>query len=207
MKIAIIGAGSVGQALASGWSKAGHKIFFGVRNPQEEKARALQTSGKGTAVTNADAVREAEVVVLSTPWKATEAAIRACGELKGKVVIDCTNPLTEKLELERGFTTSGGEQVAQWAKGAQVFKAMNQVGYALMDNPKFSSGVKPVMFVAGEGSGKCTVLTLVSELGFEPIDAGDLKVARLLEPYALLWIHLAISRGLGRDFAFGLLRR
>jgi len=197
----------VGQALGSGWKKAGHEIFYGVRHPQDDKSRALQANGTGRVMTNAEAVRSADVTVLSTPWNGTQAAIRACGDLQGKIVIDCTNPLNANLALDRGFTTSGGEQVAQWAKGAQVFKTMNQVGYALMDHPAFPSGQKPVMFVAGDGAGKESVLQLVADLGFEAIHAGDLTYARLLEPYAALWIHLAVFRDIGRDFAFGLLRK
>jgi len=83
---------------------------------------------------------------------------------------------------------------------------MNQVGYEVMANPVFAAG-KPVMFVAGDdAAGKKVVLDLVSSLGFEAIDAGGLAIARLLEPFAMLWIHLMARRNLGRDFAFSLLR-
>jgi len=208
MKIAIIGAGNVGTALGAGWTKAGHQIIYGVRNPQDEKARELTRSQpKARLASNRDAVRDAEVVVLATPWGATEAAIRESGDLTGKILIDATNPLKDLSGLDRGHNTSGGEQVAQWAKGAKVFKTMNQVGYALMDHPTFASGVKPVMFVAGDGAGKKTVLQLIGQLGFEAIDAGGLEQARLLEPYALLWIRLALVQGQGRDFAFAILRK
>jgi 8-hydroxy-5-deazaflavin:NADPH oxidoreductase len=106
--------------------------------------------------------------------------------------------------LAIGFDTSGLETVAGWAKGAQVFKAMNQIGSNLMDGPAFKQG-KPVMFVCGDGSRKNSVLGLVQELGFEAIDAGGSKIARLIEPYAMLWIHLALAQGLGRTFGFSLL--
>jgi 8-hydroxy-5-deazaflavin:NADPH oxidoreductase len=209
MNIAIIGAGNVGQALGRGWAQAGHRIAYGVRNPEDDKARVLAREQPTARVTtNLEAVRQADVVVLSTPWGATEAAIRACGSLAKKVVIDCTNPLKADFSgLDRGFDTSGAEQVAQWAEGAHVFKAMNQVGFGLMDHPTFASGLKPVMFIAGDGNDKKTVLGLVEDLGFEAVDAGGLIYARLLEPYALLWIHLALSQGQGREFAFALLRK
>ena len=209
MKIAIIGAGNVGTALGSGWSKAGHQIVYGVRKPKDDKAGALRKSQpKAEVTTNRDAVRDAIVVVLCTPWAGTEAAIRDCGDLSGKIVIDATNPLKEDFSgLDRGYTTSGAEQVAQWAKGAQVFKTMNQVGANLMDHPTFNLGAKPVMFLAGNGDKKKTVLQLVEQLGFEAIDAGGLEKARLLEPLAMLWIHLALVQGQGRKYAFGLLRK
>jgi 8-hydroxy-5-deazaflavin:NADPH oxidoreductase len=143
--------------------------------------------------------------VLCTPWQATEEAVKSCGDLTGKVLIDCTNPLTPDFTaLEIGHTTSGGEQVAGWASGARVCKAMNQIGAPMMDNPELPS--VPVMFICGDDEAKNVTGSLVTELGFETVDAGDLTVARLLEPYALIWIHLALRRGFGTNFALGLLR-
>lgn len=212
MKIAIIGAGSVGTALGKSWSRAGHEIVFGVRDPASSNAEvAVASAGReAKATTVAGAGAAGEVVVLATPWEATESAIGAAGGLAGKIVIDCTNPLAYRdgeLGLAIGFETSGGEQVAGWAPGAHVFKALNQVGYLAMEDPKFPDGF-PAMFVAGDDAErKPIVLRLMTELGFEAVDAGPLKVSRLLEPYAMLWIHLAYNQGLGRDIAFSLLRR
>jgi 8-hydroxy-5-deazaflavin:NADPH oxidoreductase len=156
--------------------------------------------------TNESAAAAADVVALCTPWQATQQAVQSCGALTGKIVIDCTNPLTADFSaLETGLTTSGAEQVASWAAGARVCKAMNQIGAPMMDDPQLPG--KPVMFVCGDDDqAKSVTAALVSELGFETVDAGDLTLARLLEPYALLWIHLAVRRGFGTNFAFGLLR-
>ena len=166
-------------------------------------------------MSNAEAARDAEIVVLCTPWPATQAAVAACGDLRGKAVIDATNPLKPDLSgLTVGLDASGAEQVAGWVgssapggapEAAQVFKAMNQIGFNRMDAPPFKHGT-PVMFVCGDGDKKPLVLGLVKELGFDTVDAGPLRIARLLEPYALLWIHLALRQGLGRDFGFAVLR-
>lgn len=208
MKIAIVGAGNVGMALGRGWGKEGHRILYGVADPRRERTEQIKSKQPGAEVAiNADAARAAEIVVYATPWEATESAIRESGDLTGKIVIDATNPLKPDASgLVCGFSISGGEQVAQWAKGAEVFKTMNQIGFGLMDHPTFKGAAKPVMFVAGEGTGKPKVVQLVTELGFESVDVGGLEYARLLEPYAMLWIHLALARGQGRDFAFSLLR-
>ena len=105
-----------------------------------------------------------------------------------------------------GYTTSGAEQVAEWAAGAKVFKAFNQTGFNVMANPVFEGG-RAVMFICGDDDAhKPTVLSLAADIGFEAVDAGGLMIARLLEPYAMLWIHLAHAQGLGRGFAFGLLK-
>jgi predicted dinucleotide-binding enzyme len=132
------------------------------------------------------------------------------GNLAGRIVLDCTNPLAvgpDGLGLEIGHGISGGEKVQGWAAGASVFKTLNTTGFSNMAEPAFN-GVKSVMFVAGDDEArKPNVLGLIGELGFEAVDAGPLRIARLLEPHAMLWIHLALNRGYGRDWAFALMRR
>jgi predicted dinucleotide-binding enzyme len=201
VKIAIIGAGNVGRALGGAW-RADHDITYGVRSPDDAKHADLDAA----TATNDAAVASCDVVALCTPWQGTQQAVAACGDLTGKVLIDCTNPLTPDFtSLEIGHTTSGAEQVAAWAPGARVCKAMNQIGAPMMGHPRLPSA--PVMFVCGDDkAAKQVTVDLVTQLGFEAVDAGDLTLARLLEPYALVWIHLALRRGFGTNWAFGLLR-
>src|SRR5579862_8466711 len=212
MKIAIIGAGNVDGTLGAAWARnAGHEILFGVRNPRAEKTQALlrKIGGKARAVAPAEAAASGDVIVLTTPWPATEAAIRSMGNLNGKIILDATNPLArgpDGISLEIGHLISAGEKVQGWAAGASVFKTLNTTGFGNMASPVFK-GVKSVMFVAGDdAAAKPKVMSLVGDLGFEVIDAGPLRNARLLEAHAMLWIDLALARGQGRDFAFGILR-
>jgi predicted dinucleotide-binding enzyme len=210
MKIGIIGAGSVGGTLGQAWARKGHDVFFGVRKPQDDKTRRLVQSigSKARAGTVAEAAAFGQVIVLATPWQAAEAAVRAAGDLTGKALIDCTNPLKPDVSgLEVGFGTSGAERVAQWARGAKVFKAFNTTGSNNMADPVID-GIRTVMFVCGDDEAmKPTILRLATDVGFEAVDAGKLVQARLLEPWAMLWIHLAFSGSVGREFAFALLRR
>ena len=213
MRLAIIGAGNVGGTLGTAWAqKAGHEIFFGVRNPTSDQSQAVvrRLVGRGQAGTPAQAAAFAEFIVLTTPWNAAEAAIRSMGDLSGKIILDATNPLAmgpDGLRLEIGHSISAGEKVQTWAKGALVFKTLNTTGFGNMADPVFR-GVKSVMFVAGDdAANKPKVIELVAALGFDVVDAGPLRNARLLEAHAMLWIELAIKRGLGRDFAFAIVRR
>jgi len=207
MRIAVIGAGSVGQALGRGWTKAGHQVVFGIPDPSPArypKLAAAQLQQPAAAVGGAD------VIVLATPWDKTEAAIASLGDLKDRILIDCTNPLTMTpagMGLALGFESSAAERIAQWAKGAAVFKTLNQTGADNMDRAG-DFAVRPAMFVAGDDDAKKpVVMQLLRDLAFEPIDAGPLANARLLEPLAMLWIDQALRRGRGRDFAFALVRR
>jgi predicted dinucleotide-binding enzyme len=164
---------------------------------------------RGCLSTPQEAVRSTQTVVLAIPWQATETALKGLGDLSGKIVIDCTNPLgmgPNGLELVLGHNTSAGEQVAAWAPGAAVFKTLNQVGAESMDKAQLFP-IRPVMFVAGDDEARKPVVTLVTKLGFEAVDAGPLRNSRLLEAYGMLWIDQALNRGRGRSFAFALIDR
>lgn len=206
MKVAIIGAGNVGRALATGWRKCGHEVTLGVRDPASARATELKQQGFTIAAPN-DATAHADVIVLAVPWGAARAAIESLGALAGKIVIDAINPLTSDMSLAVGHSDSAGETVARLAPGARVVKAFNTTGANNMADSRYGSG-KLVMLVAGDDpEAKATVMSLANDLGFEPVDAGPLAMSRYLEPMAMVWIKLALVQKLGRNFGFALLRR
>src|SRR5256712_328971 len=115
MKIAIVGAGNVGGTLGKGWAKAGHEVVFGVRDPADPKWKDLLAAAGGPtkAARVRDAAATAEVIVLTVPWGAAEDALKNAGNLKGKILLDCTNPLKPDLSgLTHGWTSSGGDLLA-----------------------------------------------------------------------------------------------
>ncbi|MBI2686197.1 MAG: NADPH-dependent F420 reductase [Acidobacteria bacterium] len=210
MKIGIIGAGNVGGTLGSRWAAVGHSVIFASRNPQsaEMQALAAKAGSRARSSTTAEAAAESEVVVLATPWPATKAAVEGTGPLAGKILIDATNPLLPDLSgLECGMTTSGAEQVAAWAPGARVVKAFNTIGSNVMGNPLFDGKAAVLFYCGDDAEAKAVVRQLAVELGFDAHDAGPLTQARLLEPFALLWISLAILRGYGRGIGFQFMQR
>ncbi len=201
MRIAILGAGNVGTALGRRFAEVGHEVVFGVRDPE----RARDGLAGLPVTTNREATSRAEVVVLAVPFGAVEAAVDGC-DLDGKIVVDATNPLTmtEKgLALTAGFDTSGAEQVAAAIPGAKIVKCFNSTGYANMTDASGS-----MMFACGDDPDATEIVRkLAEEIGFEAVAIGDLTKARLLEPLALLWIQLAFTTDLKRDFAFRIERR
>lgn len=202
MNIAILGAGNVGATLGNRFAECGYSVSFGVPNPQKYTDRGLS----GTIGTVAEVTQAAEIILLAVPSNAIEQAIKECGDLRGKILIDATNPLgmTEKgLALTVGFTTSGAEKIAALAPEAKLVKCFNQTGFGNMATPNGS-----VMFVCGNDPGANEIVRqLAAEIGFDAVSAGDLAQARLLEPLAMLWIHLAFTTELGRDFAFRIQRK
>jgi 8-hydroxy-5-deazaflavin:NADPH oxidoreductase len=204
MRIAIVGAGSVGATLGRAWLERGEDIVWGLRNPADPKHAALP---RERVKTPAEAAGAAEIVVIATPRPATEAAVASLGNLAGKIVVDCTNPVAigpDGPQSTMGSDNSAGEQVAKWAPGAQVCKAFNTTGVANMARAADYSQ-KPMMPVAGDdAAAKSRVMELVAKLAFEPVDAGPLRNARLLESMAVFWIDQAMKRGRGPNFAFAL---
>ena len=207
MRIGIVGSGNVGGTLGRRFAQAGHSVAFGSRHPDSPEMKELSRIPGARVTSPAEAAQASEAIVLATPWPATAEAIRGLGDLTGKVLLDCTNPLKPKLDgLEVGNTSSGGEQVAQWASGARVVKIFNSIGYNIMENPAFGAESATLFYCGDDAAAKAVARDLAAEIGFDPVDAGPLAQARLLEPFALLWISLAFG-GHGREIAFRLMRR
>ena len=181
-----------------------------MRDPRDQKVQDLitATGGKARAASVREAAAHGEIVLLATPWSTTPDALRAAGDLKGKIVVDATNPLKPDLSgLALGHTTSAGEEVARLARGAKVVKAFNTIGAQHMANPRFGSQSASMLICGDDAGAKKTIAALAEALGFDPVDAGPLTQARLLEPLAMLWISLAYAYGHGVNIAFKLLRR
>lgn len=195
MRIAVVGKGRVGSVLGPAFAEAGHDVVYGVRDPADPKYR----SDDGIALaTTRDAAQSADIVILSVDWSATLAALDQCGDLTGKIMIDCNNPLMfgdNGLELALGFSTSAAEQIAA-RTNARVVKALNQVGSPVMANAKHYAR-RPIQFVAGDDAeAKAVVSRLLEDIGFRPIDYGPLVNARKLEPLAMVWIDQAYKHGM-----------
>lgn len=205
MRVAIIGTGNVGGAIAHGLKNKGHTVMLGARNPLNSEVTTLAAETGAAAALPAEAARLADVVILALPWNVAETAIKLLGDLSGKTVIDCMNPLgmvDGALGLTIGHSTSGAESVAGWLPGANVVKTLNQVGAEIMAKNSHLPH-RPVMFMAGDSdSAKAQAATVLTDLGFEALDAGGLARARLLEPFAMVWINQALLRGKGRNWAF-----
>lgn len=198
MKIAIIGAGNVGTTLGSAWVKAGNEVTYGVRSPKQDAHQ----------VTIDKALSGSEIVVLAVPWSAIPSVLENRDLYKGKIVVDCTNPINSDFTgLSIGNTDSAGETVARMLPESKIVKAFNTCGFNVMADPKFSSGHASMFVASDHKSAKEEVLNLAKSIGFEPVDVGPLVQSRYLEALAWLWISLAMKYGAGREIAFQLMKR
>lgn len=207
MHIAILGSGNVGFALAQGWTRAGHDVTFGSRRPEDPDLSARAASIGARPAPIADAVAAAQIVVLAVPGHAALETARSLGDLGGRILVDCANPIGPGLTLTTGDGPSLAEQIAGACPQARVVKCFNTTGAENMANPRYAQGPLVMPLCGDDADARTTVAGLCADLGFEPADLGPLAKARLLEPMALVWITLAMQRGWGRNFGFHVARR
>ena len=192
MDIAIIGAGNVGRALAGSAGRAGHAASISSRDPKDAEAAAQAVGARG-APSNREAVGGAQIVILAVPYDAVEGIVAEVGgALDGKILVDVTNRLNVDNPPAAIDGTSNAEQIQARVPNARVIKAFNTAFAARQTDPVVD-GVRLDGFVAGDdANAKEAVLDLVRSIGFRPIDAGPLAMARALEAMALLNISLQI---------------
>jgi 8-hydroxy-5-deazaflavin:NADPH oxidoreductase len=205
MKIAIIGAGSLGRALGTRLAQLGHAIMFGGTASAQEAA----TEQGATAGSNAEAAAFGDVLVLAVPFGAIDGALSEAGSLDGRVLWCCVNALKRDLSgLAVGFNTSAAEEVARRAPGARVVSALPPFGQAIASGDlAYDGGLSPTVFVCGEDAeAKGIVERLLQDLGTHAVDAGPLSASRLIEPAMMLLLSLAYA-GVPRDLGLRLLER
>lgn len=211
MKIAFIGFGNVGAPLADHLQRAGHDVTLAANDVKSEhvkKALALNGALKVDELKNA--VRNAEVVFLATPYEANAAALAAVAdEIKGKVVVDCTNPVGPNLSHGLNNVRSGSEAVQALVPHSPVVKAFTIYGFENFQNNAYPAyNVKPVMMFCGDNAqAKQTVSTLIAQLGWDPLDVGGLVQALHLEHMTLLWVRMVRVNGVSPNLVWAALKR
>lgn len=205
MKIAIIGTGNVGGALATGWSKKGHKIFLGVRNPENFKGIELLSLSNISACPIEEAVKLSDVVVISTPAKETINVVKSLGDTTGKIIIDTMNTVPKDTSNLDSSTT---ETILKNTQSKDIVKCFNTTGANNLLDPKYCD-TNLDMFMAGDSkTGKEIAKQLTFDLGFANCyDVGGNDKFALMEEFAFFWINLAMFQKLGREIGFKLLKR
>ena len=190
--IAIIGTGNVGAALGPEFAEQGHTIVYGSRDASSDDVKALvaKTGDGTTATTPANAVRDADIVVLAVPGMLVAEITQGLGDLSGKIIIDPTNPLNRTDSgLVHGVATSNAEIIQEVAPGAYVVKAFNALSWRTMVDPDSSGGPVSIPLAGNSDDAKATVTLLVEGMGLEAIDVGNVENARWVEGMLMLWIN------------------
>lgn len=200
MKIGVLGTGMVGTTLASKLVSLGHEVRMGAREPGNAKAKGwTEAAGRGASSGDfADAAAFGEIVVSCTLGEKAVEALQAAGKenLRGKVVIDVSNPLDFSKGMPPTLFTGGGgdslgERIQRAFPEAFVVKALNTVNAAVMVDPARVGGESDLFLCGNDAPAKAKVSALLNELGWSRIhDLGDISAARGTEAYLLLWLRL-----------------
>jgi hypothetical protein len=209
MKISIIGTGNVGGTLGKIWAEKGHTIIYGVRNPSTPKIQAVlqETGPSAKAEFIKDAVQNSDVAVLATPWEAVGEVVFQIIDLKGKILIDCTNPIQPNPEWPLSQGHSAAEEIAKRLPGFKVVKAFNTIGTGNFSDLTFELPHADTFMCGDDAEAKTIVAQLAKDMGFDAIDVGGLRSAEMLESLAKLWITLAHQQGIDSSIAFKLLHK
>lgn len=212
MKIAFVGIGHVGFALADRLARLRHEVVIAARDLESTSVKDARRKNPSLGcLPLPEAVRQASVVFLATPFHATPPVLKdLTGAMEGKILIDCTNPVGPGLTHGLESKESGGEFVQRLAPGAFVVKAFTIYGFENFENPHFPgySRLKPAMLIAGnDAKAKAVVADLCTQMGWEPVDTGDISMSLHLEHMTLLWIKMARVQGRGPYFVWGRMTR
>lgn len=208
-RIAIVGAGNVGGNLGILLARSGYSIRFGIREGSNADEVIAQCEGKAEGSSIPEAAKWADIIILSVPANAALDAARGMGDLTGKVLVDTNNP----LKWDEGPVHTPppeGSITAALAKAfpkARVVKAFNTFGAEFHLSPKLGSTSIDVQLAGDDAEAKALVASVATRAGFTPVDVGPLRNAAHLESLAILWIHLALKGGQGREVGFKLLKR
>ena len=207
MRIGILGSGLMGSKLGTIFARAGHDVVFSyARSEQKLKKLAREAGERARAGTPREAVQDAGVVLLAIHWSRLDDVLEQAGDLKSKVVISCSLPMNDaNTELVVAHTSSGAEELAKKVPGAHVVSAFNTVPSEVLFGTYEArrKSRKPSLIYCGDHRrSKEVAATLIADAGFDPLDAGPLRLARYSEPFALLVAELAYEGKQGPEMAY-----
>jgi predicted dinucleotide-binding enzyme len=183
--IAVIGTGNVGGALGPAFATLGHDIIYGSRQPGRQDVQALVglTDGNASAMLPAEAAAAADIVVMATKWADAELALKSLGDLSGKIILDPNNAVRvdDAGIRHQDVETSCAQLIQSWAPNSMVVKAFNTLSSATMANPSVAGGPVTIPIAGNDADAKVVIAALVTGIGFEVVDMGDISAAHAIE--------------------------
>jgi len=207
MRIGILGSGLMGGKLGTIWARAGHEVVFSYSHSEQKlKKLARDAKGKARAGTPREAVQEADAVLLAVHWSRVDDVLKQAGDLSGRVVVSCSLPMnSDDTDLVIAHTSSGAEELAKRVPKARVVSAFGTVPSEVLFDVYEArrKATKPhIVYCGDDASSKKTAAQLIRDVGFDPVDAGPLRIARYTEPFTLLIARLAYEGDKGPELAY-----
>jgi hypothetical protein len=197
----------MGAKLGTIFARAGHEVVFSyARSNDKLKKLARDTQGNARAGTPAEAAKDADAVLLAVHWSRLDDVLKQAGDLAGKVILTCSLPMdADNTKLIIGTTTSGAEELARKVPRAHVVCAFNTVPSEVLFGvfeAKRKKDRPSLVYCGDHRQSKSVAAELIRDVGFDPIDAGPLSIARYTEPFALLVAQLAYEGESGPELAY-----
>ena len=207
MRIGILGSGLMGGKLGTLFVRAGHEVVFSyARSEQKLKRLAHDAQGNARAGTPTEAARESDVLLLAVHWSRVDDVLKQAGDLAGKVIVSCSLPMNAaNTELVIAHTSSGAEALAKKVPKARVVSAFNTVPSEVLVGvfgARRKAARPSLVYCGDESRSKGIAADLIRGVGFDPVDAGPLRIARYTEPFALLVAQLAYEGKGGPNLAY-----
>jgi predicted dinucleotide-binding enzyme len=196
MRIGILGSGLMGGKLGTIFARAGHDVTFSYARDPKKLERLARKAGKTAGFGSPGAAATgAETLLLAVHWSRVDDVLGQAGDLTGKVLMSCSLPMSDDdTELVVAHTTSGAEELAKKAGGARVVAAFgtvpSEVLFDVFEHRRRATRPS-LVYYGDDAKARKTAATLIRDAGFEPVDAGSLKIARYAEPFTLLVAQLA----------------
>src|SRR3989442_2080660 len=207
MRIGILGSGLMGGKVGTVFAGHRHGVVFSyARSEQKLKKLARDAQGKARAGTPREAAQDADALLLAVHWSRMDDVLKQAGDLSGKVVVSCSLPMNEDdTALVVAHTSSGAEELAKKISQARFVSAFNtvpsEVFFDVYDARRKTS--RPSLVYCGDDrKAKKVAVELIRDAGFDPVDAGPLRIARYTEPFALLVAQLAYEGKGGPELAY-----
>src|SRR5213083_1889245 len=207
MRVGILGSGLMGGKLGTIWGRAGHEVVFSYARSERKVAKlAREAKGKARAGRPGEAAREADALLLAVHWSRVDAVLKQAGDVSGKVIVTCSLPMNaDDTDLVIAHTSSGAEELAKKVPKTRVVSAFGTVPSEVLFDVFESrrKATRPSLVYCGDDSrSKKTTAELIRDVGFDPVDAGSLRIARYTEPFALLVAQLAYEGKGGPRLAY-----
>ena len=207
MRVGILGSGLMGGKLGTLFARAGHEVVFSyARRAAKLQKLARDAGARARAGTPMEAVRDADAILLAVHWSRVDDALRQAGDLAGKLLVTCSLPMNDDdTDLVIAHTSSGAEALARRLPKARIVSAFNTVPSEVLPGvyaARRRARRPSLVYCGDDASGKAVVAGLIKDAGFEPVDAGPLRVARYTEPFALLVARLAYEGRKGPAMAY-----
>jgi len=207
MRIGILGSGLMGGKLGTLFARAGHEVTFSyARSEQKLQRLAREAGGNARAGTPAAAASRADALLLAVHWSRVDDVLKQAGDVSGKVIVSCSLPMNANdTALVIGHTSSGAEALARKRRKAHVVAAFGTVPSEVLFGvyaARNKANRPDLVYCGDDAIAKKLAARLIREAGFEPVDAGPLRMVRYTEPFALLVAQLAYERKGGPEVAY-----